>query len=66
MLKMIKVDTIDDMNKLQHFVESLLLENCRIRQKARSFYRVRNKEEINKKCLVSWGHRVSLVWEEKV
>ena len=42
------------------------MENCRIRQKARSFYRIKNKEENNRKYLVSWGQRVSLVWEEKV
>lgn len=27
---------------------------------------MKNKEENNRKYLVSWGQRVSLVWEEKV
>lgn len=26
---------------------------------------MRNKEEINRKYLISWGHRVTLVWNEK-
>ena len=46
-------------------MDSLLSENCKIRPKARSFYRIKNKEGNNRKYLIGWGHIVSLVWGEK-
>lgn len=62
---MIKEDNLGDTNKLQHLMkmDSFHLENCKMGWKARSFYRINNKEqERNRKYMINQGH---LVWGEK-
>lgn len=55
---MIEEDNLGDTNKLYlilHEVDSLLLENCKMGQKARSFYRMKNKEQgIEKQKISDW------------
>ena len=61
---MSKDDNLGDTNKpylTLHEVDSLLLENCKMGQKAGSFYRIKNKEETNRKYLIGWGNIVKLV-----
>ena len=44
-------------------MDRLLLENCEMGWKARSFYRIKNKEheETNKKYVIGWGHTLNFV-----
>ena len=45
---MIKEDNLGDINKLYltlHEVDSLFSENCKMAEKAGSFYRIKNKEQ---------------------
>ena len=63
-------DNSNVINKLYvtlHEVDSLLLENCKMGQKAGRFYRIKNKEQgrDEQKYLIGWGHTVNLVWGEK-
>ena len=49
---MIKGYNLVDTNKIYltlHAVNSLLLENCKMKEKARSLYRIKNKEQGRKK-----------------
>ena len=65
---MIKENNLGDTNKLYltfHEADSLHSENCKMRQKAGSFYRIKKKEEKNRKYPIGWGHRVYLVWGEE-
>lgn len=67
---MIKKDNIGDVNKLYLIfckADRLLLENCRMGQKAGSFQGIQNKnqEEKNRKHPISWSHKINLVWGEK-
>lgn len=57
---MTKDNSVDDRSKLYltfHEADSLLLEKCKMKPKAGSFYRVQNKEqeEKNRKHLTRWG-----------
>ena len=67
---MIKEDSSGDISKLYltlHGADSLHSENNTMGQKAGSFckMRIKNKEEKHRKQLIGWGHKVSLVWDEK-
>lgn len=42
-------------------VDSVLLENCKRGQRQEAF-RIKNKEEKNRKDVIGWGHKVNLVW----
>lgn len=44
------------------FIFSLLSENCKMRQKAQSFYRIKNQEKgRDRKYRIGGGHIVTLV-----
>ena len=40
--------------------------NCKIVQKTGNLYRIKNKEEKNRKYMTDWGYVANLVWGEKV
>lgn len=45
--------------------DRLYAENCKMRQKAGSFYRVKNEERGKRKYLTGRGYTANLVWSEK-
>ena len=69
LLMMIKEDNLGDKDKLYltlHKVDSLHSENCKMGQKAGSFYKTENKKEgRERKYLIDCGHIVNLDWGEK-
>lgn len=49
-------------------MDSLLLEKCKMGWMASLFLigkGIKYNEEINKKYLIGWDHRVNLIWGEK-
>lgn len=64
---MIKKDNLGNGNKLYlilHKADSLHLDNCKKRRKARSFYRLKNKEQEGEKWNIDDGyaHIANFVW----